>query len=368
MSKHLHAGGLVKLSNIIFSILSLLTFSIASSASTFSEDQKRFLADEKNTISTFKDRVGAVVNVSNLKVARRSFFDMTAVDVPVGAGSGFVWNKDGYIVTNYHVVQGGDKFHITFHKDKTQYKAKLVGAEPKKDIAVLKLEKMPKNLTNVEVGTSKDLLVGQKSMAIGSPFGLDHTITSGIISSLGRKIKGIGGVKIHGMIQTDSSINPGNSGGPLLDSSGKLIGMNTAIYSSSGSSSGIGFAVPVDTISKIVPQLIKHGKVIRPSLGIEILSNYERLSFGIDKGIVVTIVYDKSGAAKAGLEGISRDRYGRYYLGDIITHINDTEVNDYEQIYHALDKFKIGDVVEVRYIREDKVKRTKVKLSQFSGE
>ncbi len=340
----------------------------STSASTFSKDQARFLEDEKNTISTFKNRVGSVVNVSNLKVARRSFLDMTAVDVPVGAGSGFVWNIDGYIVTNYHVVEGGDKFLVTFHKDKTQYKAILVGGEPKKDIAVLKLEKQPKNLSPIKVGDSSNLSVGQKTMAIGSPFGLDHTITAGIISSLGRKIKGIGGVKIHGMIQTDSSINPGNSGGPLIDSKGELIGMNTAIYSNSGSSAGIGFAVPVNTIKKIVPQLIKHGKIIRPGLGIGILSDHERNSFGISKGLVVTYVDKKSGAGKAGLKGISRGEFGRYYLGDIITHINDKAVNNYDQIFHALENFKIGDIVEVRYIRDSKKKKIKIKLTTFSGE
>jgi len=347
--------------------MSLLFISSAQST-LFEKDQKRFLEDERNTIQTFKSRVGSVVNVSNLKVARTSFFDATAVDVPVGAGSGFVWNDKGYIVTNYHVVNGGDKFLITFHKDKTQYKAKLVGGEPKKDIAVLKLETRPKKLIPVATGDSSSLVVGQKTMAIGSPFGLDNTITAGIISSLGRKIKGIGGVKIHGMIQTDSSINPGNSGGPLLDSKGQVIGMNTAIYSSSGSSAGIGFAVPINTIKKIVPQLIEHGRVIRPGLGIGVLSDYERNSFGLNKGIVITYVDKQSGAGKAGFKGISRDRYGRYYLGDVITHINDKTVDNYDQIFHALENFKIGDIVEVRYIRDGKSKKKKVKLTTFIGE
>ena len=181
----------------------------------------QLLEVEKKTIALYKQVLPTVVNVSNIKVAR-SFFNET-VEVPQGAGSGFVWDTTGHIVTNFHVVNGGDDFVVTFHNDPTQYQAVLVGSEPKKDLAVLKLKEKPKTLTPISVGTSKELQVGQMTLAIGSPFGLDHTLTTGIVSAVGRKIDGFGGVKIHDMIQTDAAINMGNSGGPLLDSSGKLI-------------------------------------------------------------------------------------------------------------------------------------------------
>ena len=324
------------------------------------------LESERNTIKVFQEVGNSVVNVSSIKIAfSNSFFDPEPMEVPSGAGSGFVWDKEGHIVTNFHVIEGSDIFNISFKGDKKQYRAKLIGSEPKKDIAVLKLEEMPKNLSPIKAGISGNLLVGQKALAIGNPFGLDHTMTSGIISALGRKIKGVGGVKIHGMIQADTSINPGNSGGPLLNSQGKLIGMNTMIFSGSGTSAGIGFAVPVDTISAIVPQLIKHGKVKRPGLGIGILDDYHKSYFGITKGIVIKYVDKISPAGKAGLRGMERDRYGRYYVGDIITKIDGVVINSFDDIYHALDKHKIGDYVTVTYKRKGRIKTTKIKLIQL---
>lgn len=324
----------------------------------------RLLESEKNTISIFKTGVKSVVNVSNVKHARTSWFSANISKIPFGVGSGFIWDNKGHIVTNYHVIMEGDSFLISFHGDKKQYKAELVGAEPKQDIAVLKLKEMPKNLTPVIPGKSNDLLVGQKTLAIGNPFGLDHTITSGIVSALDRKIPGIGDVTIHGMIQTDSSINPGNSGGPLLDSTGELIGMNTIIYSKSGSSSGVGFAVPVNSIKRIVPQLIKHGKVIRPGLGVGILPEYHKSRFGIEEGLVITFVDESSGAFKAGIRGIQQDRRGRYYLGDVIIAVDGKKVSNYDDIYHALNKYKVGDKVDVTFLKDGKKKKTvKIKLS-----
>jgi S1-C subfamily serine protease len=278
---------------VVFSPLSL------ADKKTLNRDMNRLLQDEVNTINIFKQGVKSTVNVSNVKYARTSWFSSNVSEIPFGVGSGFVWDNKGHIVTNYHVIMEGDSFLVSFHGDKKQYKAELVGAEPKQDIAVIKLKEMPKNLAPLKVGSSHDLMVGQKTLAIGNPFGLDHTITQGIVSALDRKIPGIGDVTIHGMIQTDSSINPGNSGGPLLDSTGELIGMNTIIYSKSGSSSGVGFAVPVDSIKRIVPQLIKHGKVIRPGLGVGILPEYHKTRFGVDEGLVITFVDEESGAFKA---------------------------------------------------------------------
>jgi len=329
-------------------------------------EASKLLETEKNTISIFQRNVNSVVNVSNIRIARTGWwFDSREMEVPAGAGSGFVWNDDGYIVTNFHVIQGGDNFIVSFHKDKETYEAEVVGAYPQKDIAVLKLKSKPKKLYPVSVGTSKELQVGQKALAIGNPFGLDHTITTGIVSATGRKIQGIGGVHINGMIQTDCSINPGNSGGPLYDSQGDVIGMNTMIYSASGSSAGVGFSVPIDTIKSIVPQIIKHGKVKRPGLGIGLLEERLKHYFGIEKGIVVKYVDPKSPAASAGLEGMQKDRRGRYILGDIILKINGEDVNNYDEIFNVLDNYNIGDKVKIEYLRGDELKETKLKLMEI---
>ncbi len=329
-------------------------------------EASQLLQSEKNTISVFQRNVKSVVNVSNMRIARTGFwFHSEEMEVPAGAGSGFVWDEEGHIVTNFHVIQGGDNFVVSFHQDKEPYEAELVGVYPQKDIAVLKLKSKPKKLYPVSPGNSKNLLVGQKAMAIGNPFGLDHTITTGIVSATGRKIRGIGGVHINGMIQTDCSINPGNSGGPLYDSQGSVIGMNTMIYSASGSSAGVGFSVPIDTIKSIVPQIIKYGKVKRPGLGIGLLEERLKHYFGIEKGIVVKYVDPKSPAAKAGLEGMQKDRRGRYILGDIILEIDGQEVNNYDEIFNVLDKYNVGDKVKVKYLHGDEKKDTELKLTEI---
>ncbi len=338
-------------------ILSLLVAFINQSNS----QQGEFTPDERVNISIFKNNVDKVVNVSTIVKRSTSFF-MDEAEIPSGAGTGFVWSKDGHIVTNYHVVQSGNEFLISFHNDKNTYNAKLVGVEPKKDIAVLKLTKSPKILNSIKTGNSSLLKVGQKTYAIGNPFGLDHTMTTGIVSAVGRKVEGIGGVKIHDMIQTDAAINPGNSGGPLLNSQGDLIGMNTQILSGSGTSSGVGFAVPVNTIKRIVPQIIKHGKVIRPGLGIVILPDHIKYRFRIEKGLVISSVNKGSAAEKAGLQGITQDQWGRVYIGDVITKVGEKEVNTYDDIYHALDNYQIGDRVIVEYLREEERKKVKLKL------
>ncbi|EQC48376.1 trypsin [Bacteriovorax sp. BSW11_IV] len=328
------------------------------------DESKNLLEYEKNTINVYQQNVNSVVNITNIRKVKRGFiFDYMSTEVPAGAGSGFVWDKDGHIVTNYHVVEDGDKFTVTFHNDKKQYKAKLVGVEPLKDLAVLKLEERPGSLAPIITGNSKDLVIGQKAMALGNPFGLDHTITAGIISATGRSIKGIGGVSIANMIQTDTSINPGNSGGPLLDSTGRVIGVNTMIYSQSGSSAGVGFAVPIDTVKRIVPELIKHGKIVRPGFRIGVLPEPYRDRFGIKKGIVITYVDEDGPAGKAGMKGMTRDEYGRPYVGDILVKVDGKEVNNFDEIYNVLENYKVGDEVEIEYIRDDKVKKTKMKLA-----
>ena len=324
------------------------------------------LEDEKNSISLFQNNVKSVVNVSNIRIARLGWWlESEEMKVPSGAGSGFVWDKLGHIVTNYHVIANGDSFVISFHKDKQIYDAEVVGVFPQKDIAVIKLKKKPQVLYPIIAGVSRNLQVGQKAMAIGNPFGLDHTMTSGIISATGRKIRGVANVTINGMIQTDCSINPGNSGGPLYDSSGKVIGMNTMIYSPSGSSAGVGFSVPIDTIKSIVPQLIKYGKVKRPGLGIALLEENLKYHFGIRKGVVIRSVGANTPAGAAGLVGMSSNGRGRYILGDIILKIDGKIVNNYDDIFNVLDNYSIGDEVRVTYLRGNKVKKIKIKLIEI---
>lgn len=318
------------------------------------------LEDEKRVINIYHNSVNSVVNVSNIRVSDSFFYGKT--EVPQGSGTGWIWDDSGHIVTNFHVVQGGDSFVVTFHNDKNQYKAKVVGVAPRKDIAVLKLIDLPKNLTPIKVGSSKTLMVGQTVLALGNPFGLDHSISKGIISALGRKIQGVGGVKINDMIQTDAAINQGNSGGPLLNSLGQVIGMNTMIFSTTGSNSGLGFAVPVDTIKRFVPQLIEHGKIIRPGLGIGILEEQIRERYVGNKGAAISFVDPDGAAAKAGLRGMSRDNYGRIYLGDVITKIEDKEVNNLDDIYQILEKHSIGETIEIEYLRDDKKKKTEITL------
>jgi S1-C subfamily serine protease len=310
------------------------------------------LPEEENMIKIFREASPAVVFVTNVAVGRTMSFDEYAI--PQGAGSGFVWDKKGHIVTNFHVVQGGDAFLVTFD-DKTQLQAKLIGADPSKDIAVLQIEEAYEKYSPIRLGSSDKLMVGQQTLAIGNPFGLDHTLTRGIISALGRTVDGIGGVTIRDMIQTDAAINPGNSGGVLLDSSGNLIGMNTVIYSRSGSSSGIGFAVPVSFIKRIVPQLIQFGKVIRPGLGVSILTPGQKYYVvGDQDGVVVDRVTRGGPAAKAGLRGGRHLPGGRYAVGDIIIAINEIEIKDFDDLYNALDRFKPGDMVKVKILREGK--------------
>lgn len=334
---------------------------------SLSADQKQnlegLLESEKRVIDIYRNAVDSVVNVSNIKLAKNFFYG--EVEVPQGSGTGFVWDKQGHIVTNFHVVQGGDSFIITFHQDRKQYKATVVGTAPRKDIAVLKLEAPPKKLVSLSPGQSSNLLVGQMAIAIGNPFGLDHSMSKGVISATGRKIQGVGGVKINDMIQTDAAINQGNSGGPLLNSSGEVIGMNTMIFSTSGSSAGLGFAVPIDIIKRLVPQLIKHGKVIRPGLGIGILDQQIKERYFGEKGLVLSYVDPKGAAANAGLQGMTRDRYGRIYGGDIILKIDDKEVNNIDDIYQLLENYQIGDEVEVTYKRENSIKKVKLTLQEL---
>ncbi|HAM35383.1 MAG TPA: 2-alkenal reductase [Elusimicrobia bacterium] len=318
------------------------------------------LPDEENTIKVFRDAVPSVVFVTNIAVRQDVFMDEFAI--PQGSGSGFVWDREGHIVTNYHVVAGGDAFLVTL-KDHTELKAEIVGAEPRKDIAVLRVRAPEGKLKPLVMGDSDRLRVGQKAVAIGNPFGLDNTMTTGIVSALGRQVRAIGGVTIRDMIQTDAAINPGNSGGPLLDSSGNLIGMNMMIYSPSGASAGIGFAVPCNVIRKIVPQLIKYGRTIQAGIGITVLRDDQKYYLlGDVAGVVVREAEPGLPAGRAGVRGIRRDPSGRLTVGDVIVGIDGQPIKDYDDLYNALDRHQVGDRVEFKFLRNGRTRTVSIEL------
>jgi S1-C subfamily serine protease len=308
--------------------------------------------DERNTIGVFRDAAPSTVYVTQKRVVV-DYLAGVAEEVPAGSGSGFVWDNAGHVVTNYHVVKDAEALTVTFQGQQT-FNAKVVGVEPRKDVAVLRVDAPANLLKPVRVGKHADLEVGQKAIAIGNPFGLDHTLTTGIVSALGRQMVGIGGVTIRDMIQTDAAINPGNSGGPLLDSQGQLIGMNTMIYSKSGSSAGIGFAVPVSTIARVVPQIIKTGKAEQLGLGIQIdpMRRLER-RLGL-RGVAVLQVSADGPAGKSGLRGIQQTPRG-LELGDVIVAVGANKVDDFDDLYNALDQHHPGDKVDVKVMRGNEV-------------
>ncbi len=303
--------------------------------------------DEKNTIEVFKNSAPSVVYITSIAL-RRGLFNLNVYEIPQGTGSGFIWDKKGRVVTNYHVISDASRLEVTL-ADHSTWKAVLVGAAPDRDIAVLQIAAPKSLLFPIIIGESDDLLVGQKVFAIGNPFGLDQTLTTGVVSALGREIKSITGRTISGVIQTDAAINPGNSGGPLLDSAGRLIGVNTAIYSPSGGSSGIGFAVPVHAVNSVVPQLIRHGRLIRPGLGISLAPKRLADEFGL-AGVPVLKVQPGSTAAKAGLRGISQVQ-GGMILGDCILAVDGKEVHDYNELRDLLEEHEVGDTVVLTILR-----------------
>lgn len=315
--------------------------------------------DEENNIEIYKRASPATVFITKTQL-RRDLLTLNVFEIPQGTGSGFIWNEEGYIVTNSHVIDGRGRIIVTLG-DNESYKAKLVGMARSLDIAVLKIAAPDKALTVLPLGNSSKLQVGQKVLAIGNPFGLDTTLTTGIISALGREIKSPNGRRIRGVIQTDAAINPGNSGGPLMDSSGRLIGVNTAIIGPGGGSAGIGFAVPVDSLAKVVPQLIEHGRLIRPVLGVDIVGDQIARQQGL-KGAVVLTVPSGSPAAKAGIKGLSRATDGSIIMGDIIVGLDDFAVKDTDDLLNALENFQPGDTVTVHSIYQKKKKSYQVTL------
>ncbi len=327
-----------------------------------SNENQALLEDERNTIEIFQKSSPAVVFIVN-KALRRDFFSLDVFEVQQGSGSGFIWDNNGYIVTNYHVVQDGNAWSVTL-SDNSTYDAELIGTEPSKDIAVVKINAPRAKLSPVAIGTSDDLRVGQKVIAIGNPFGLDQTLTTGVVSALGRQIKSGNNRTIDGVIQTDAAINPGNSGGPLLNSQGELIGINTAIYSTSGSNAGIGFAVPVNIVKRVVPQLIRYGKVIRPGLGVSIVDDSFARRWGI-KGVIIGRVQPGGASARAGLRGITQNRWGEVRLGDIIIGINGKPVSNFDELSNELERYQIGETVTVNILRGEQEMSVRVRLQEL---
>jgi S1-C subfamily serine protease len=316
-------------------------------------------ADEQATIELFRRTSPSVVFITTLSRAPLGFFEIQ--EVPQGAGSGFVWDDRGHVVTNFHVIQGATAARVALH-DRSEWPASLVGAAPDQDLAVLRIRAPAEKLVPVLVGTSKDLQVGQKTFAIGNPFGLDFTLTTGIVSALGRSIPGLTGRRIDDVVQTDAAINPGNSGGPLLDSAGRLIGVNTQIASPSGANAGVGFAVPVDTVNRVVPQLIEHGRVMRPQLGIAAGNEWVLRRAGVP-GVLVMTVAQGSPAERAGIRGTYRAEDGTLVLGDVVQGIDGRDVSTIDDLYGALERHAPGDVVKVRLLREGRPLELEVRLA-----
>jgi S1-C subfamily serine protease len=319
-------------------------------------------ADEKATIDLFERTRESVVYITTSSRVR-DIWTRNVYSVPRGTGSGFVWDDAGHVITNFHVIENASEALVKL-ADGREFKASLVGVSKAHDLAVLRIKIPNRRPAPVPIGTSHDLRVGQKVYAIGNPFGLDWTLTTGIVSALDRSLGEENGASIEHLIQTDAAINPGNSGGPLLDSAGRLIGVNTAIYSPSGSSAGIGFAVPVDTVNRVVPQLIKSGRYTSPALGVEIDEDLNRRLTKLlnVSGVVVLRVAPGSSAAKAGLTGINISRSGEVVPGDIITAIDGKPVDSVGKLLSRLDDYRVGDTVRVTVLRKGKSTELKVTL------
>lgn len=316
------------------------------------ETEAKLLSEEEQTIKIFEEVSPSVVFIKNAAL-QWNWFTTDIYQIPQGAGSGFVWDEKGHIITNFHVIYMADKIDVVF-SDQESFPAKVVGISPDHDLAVLKIDAPKEVLKPIVTGQSENLKVGQKVLSIGNPFGLDHSLTTGVVSALGRSIESMTGRKIYDVIQTDAAINPGNSGGPLLNSSGELIGISTAIYSSSGSYAGVGFATPVDIIKRVIPQLIKYGKVKRAGLGIILVPDNIRERLGL-KGAMILDIQPRSAADKAGLRSMEKDFFGEISYGDLIVDIDGKNIESNEDLLYLIDKEKRpGDKVNVRFMRNGK--------------
>ena len=318
-------------------------------------------AEELAHIALFRKASPSVVHITTLET-QRDFFSLTVPEVPRGTGTGFVWDESGHIVTNFHVIQGGSGARVTL-ADQSTHAAKLVGAFPDRDLAVLQIDVPASKLPPIALGSSKDLQVGQRVYAIGNPFGLDQSLTTGIVSALNREIESFNQRTIRGVIQTDAAINPGNSGGPLLDSAGRLIGVNTQIASPSGASAGIGFAIPADEVNRIVPRLIRDGRYVRPTIGVAAAQPALNRVLKLPKGVALLQVSAAGPAARAGLQAFRRASNGDIVPGDVITAINDEPVADLDDMLVQLERRQPGDSVTLSLWRDGKARKQTVTLA-----
>ena len=317
---------------------------------------------ERNNIEVFRAVSPSVVNITTVE-HMANLFSRRITEVPRGTGSGFIWDTEGHVVTNFHVIQNSDAARVTL-ADQSSFEAKLVGAFPDRDIAVLRIEASRDQLPPIIVGKSSDLVVGQAVYAIGNPFGLDQTLTTGIVSALDREIESVTRRAIRGVIQTDAAINPGNSGGPLLDSAGRLIGVNTAIYSPSGGSAGIGFAIPVDEVNRIVPRLIRDGRVTRPNMGISAAPLDLNAALGLGPGLAIVGITPGGPADGAGLEPFRRERDGTIVSGDLIVAIDGHTIANFDDLLEQLERHQPGERVSLRVRRANQEREVQVTLGE----
>ncbi len=319
-------------------------------------------ADELANIELFKKASPSVVHITSLG-AQRDLFSMNVQQVPRGTGTGFVWDTAGHIVTNFHVIQGANGARVTL-ADQSTYDATLVGYFADRDLAVLKIDAPKDKLPPLALGSSRELQVGQRVYAIGNPFGLDQTLTIGIVSALNREIESFNNRTIRGVVQTDAAINPGNSGGPLLDSAGRLIGVNTQIASPSGASAGIGFAIPVDEVNRIVPRLIRDGRFVRPAIGVTAGPQQLHRALNLPKGVALVQVGRNTPAARAGLQPFSRGSRGEMVMGDVITAVGDEPVENLDDMLAALERRQPGETVQLKVWRDGRQRTVAVQLAQ----
>jgi S1-C subfamily serine protease len=322
---------------------------------------------EKSVIDIYQTAQPSVVYINTVGHEAAGFGQEEVIE---GTGTGFIWDKDGHVVTNYHVIRNADNVQngrkvarVTLYNG-SRYDADLVGFSPRHDLAVLHIHTF-EPLRKIIIGSSHDLKVGQLSFAIGNPFGLEQTLTMGVISALDRQITSVAHTPIKNVIQTSAAINPGNSGGPLLDSAARLIGVNTAIPNVSGANVGIGFAIPVDEVNVVVPQLIKNGKVSWPGLGVSLVPDQLARQYGIDKGVMIKQVKPNSPAAKAGLQGIHHNQEGRAVFGDIIVSFDGQPVDNSKDLYDLLSQQKVGNEVTLGILRDGKSMEIKVTLGEI---
>lgn len=304
--------------------------------------------EEEALINVFEKVSPAVVFIKNAAL-QWDLFSTDLYEIPQGAGSGFIWDDQGHVITNFHVIYQADKIEVILN-DQKSYEAKVIGISPDHDLAVLKINAPTQQLKSISIGSSKGLKVGQKALSIGNPFGLDHSLTTGVVSALGRSMNSIGGRKIHNVIQTDAAINPGNSGGPLLDSSGNLIGVSTSIYSPSGAYAGVGFAIPVDIVKRVVPQLIKYGRVKRA---------------GVKKGAIILDIQRKSASDQAGLQATRRNMLGNIIYGDVIVVVDKQPIESNEDLVTYLETKNEGEKINLKFMRGTKEYGTTVILQEI---